>query len=196
MQDREKAMQKLFHAECSAEDYQAQDKDFPFPDMTGELCPQCMKAYLKKHGFYKRYLILLLFAGMILIRRYICKECGRTVSLLPSFAHPGRAYGIEPAVHALSEFYTKGKRACEIAAAQVCSRQQLRWFRRRVEQNINMLIMGITDILSLRAPPATEEAIGKRVGQFFECIRRVEAKDISLKMFERTRRTYLTPLSR
>jgi hypothetical protein len=155
-----------------------------------------MKDRLKKHGFYKRYLILLRFFGILLIRRYICKECGRTVSLLPSFAHPGRAYGIEPAVHVLSRFYAKGKRICEIAAVTVCSRQQIRWFRIRAEQNINMLVMGITEILGLRAPPVTEMAIKKRAGQFFECIRSLDAEDISLKMYERTRKTYLSPLSR
>ena len=188
-------MQKMFNAGCVAEEYQKQGKTFPFPDLAGELCPHCMKDRLKKHGFYKRYLILLRFAGMLLIRRYICKECGRTVSLLPSFAHPGRAYGTEAVVNVLDGFYGKGRRVCEIAKSGACSRQQVRWFRIRMEQNLNMLIMGITEIMGLRAPPVTEIPAKKRVGQFFECIRSLDDEDISLKMFERTRKTYLSPLS-
>jgi len=188
-------MQKIFNAGVRAEEYQRQGKAFPFPDLTKELCLRCRSDFLKKHGYYKRYLILLQFAGMILIRRYICKECGRTVSLLPSFAHPGRAYGIEPIIYVLTGFYVSGKCICEIAGSSVCSRQLLRWFRMRIEQNINMLIMGITEVLSLRAPPVTETHKNKRVGQFFMFIRSFSAEDISLKIFEHTRKSYLTPLS-
>jgi transposase-like protein len=187
-------MQRIFKAECTAEEYSRQGKSFSFPDLTGELCPHCGSDFLVRHGFYKRYLILLHFSGILLIRRYLCKGCGRTISLLPSFAHPGRAYGVEPIVHALSMFYTAGKRVCEIAASHICSRQQLRWFRKRIEQNLNMLVMGLTEMLDLRAPPVTDPPIEKRAGQFFECIRSFAAEDISLKMFERTRKTYLTPL--
>lgn len=188
-------MQRIFNAKCDAAEYQRQDKSFPFPDLTGEFCPHCRSALLVKHGFYKRYLILLHFSGTLLIRRHICKECGQTVSLLPSFAHPGRAYGIEPIIHVLSRFYMKGRRVCRVVQDCVCSRQQLRWFRMRIEQNLNMLVMGVTKIMDLRAPPVTDSLIKKRVGQFFECIQRLDAEDISLKLFERTRKTYLTPLS-
>jgi hypothetical protein len=132
-----------------------------------------------------------------LVRRYICKKCGRTVSLLPSFAHPGRAYGVEPIVRILTDFYTEGMSVSGATSrSAVCSRQLLRWFRIRVEQNLNMLIMALTATMSLRAPPVTEDFIRKRVGQFFECIRSFTAEDISLKIFERTRKTYLSPLSR
>jgi hypothetical protein len=37
-------------------------------------------------------------------------------------------------------------------------------------------------------------AAKKRAGQFFECIRRLKPEDISLKIFEHTRKTYLSPL--
>lgn len=189
-------MQRIFDAGCIAAKYHAQGKRYMFPDLTGERCPQCGSDLLRKHGYYKRYLILLHFADFILVRRYICKECGRTVSLLPSFAHPGRAYGIEPIIHVLSGFYAKRKRVCTICpSGGVCSRQLLRWFRIRVERNLNMLIMELTELASLRAPPVTETDIKKRVGQFFEYIRSLKAEDISLKIFERTRRTYLSPLS-
>jgi len=143
-----------------------------------------------------RYLIQDGFSGILLIRRYICKGCGHTVSLLPSFAHPGRAYGVKVIVHVLDRYYATGKRMCEIAATGVCSRQLLRWFRIRIRENLNMLVMEFTKIMTLRAPPVTAGPIGKRTGQFFECIRSFTAEDISLKIFERTGKTYLSPLSR
>jgi transposase-like protein len=190
-------MQRIFDAGCSAAEYQDKGKDYRFPDLCGELCPHCGADLLRKHGYYKRYLILLHFTGVILARRYICKTCGRTVSLLPSFAHPGRAYGVRPIVDVLNDFYA-GEMSVSgtVARSHLCSRQLLRWFRIRVEQNLNMLIMEMTIAASLRAPPVTETAIRKRVGQFFQCIRSLKAEDISLKIFERTGKTYLSPLPR
>ncbi|MDR0854294.1 MAG: DUF6431 domain-containing protein [Clostridiales Family XIII bacterium] len=175
--------------------YAIQGRYFPFPDLTGVLCPHCQSDLLRKHGFYARYLILLHFAGTILIRRYICKECGHTVSLLPSFAHPGRAYGIEPIICVLTIFYADEKCVSETCASSVCSRQLLRWFRLRLKQNLNLLLMELIAVCSLRAPPAGEVGAKKRAGQFFECIRSLNAEDISLKIFERTRKSYLSPLS-
>jgi hypothetical protein len=72
----------------------------------------------------------------------------------------------------------------------------LRWFRIRIEQNLNMLIMELTIAARLRAPPVRELSIRKRVGQFFAHIRSLNAEDISLKIFEHTQKTYLSPLPR
>ena len=187
-------MQRIFDPGCSAEEYERHGKSFPFPDLAGSLCPACRSDVLRGHGYYKRYVISAGFDGILLIRRYICKTCGRTVSLLPSFAHPGRAYGIEPITHVLTGYYAEGRGACETVSTSVCSRQLLRWFRIRIEENINMLIMELTHVFHLRAPPATGVSIKKRVGQFFMFIQRLSATDISLKIFERTQKSYLTPL--
>jgi transposase-like protein len=189
-------MQQIFDAGCNAQIYAIQGRNFPFPDLTGELCPYCKADLLRKHGFYERYLILCRFEGIVVIRRYICKECGHTVSLLPSFAHPGRTYGIKPIVGVLTAFYADEKYVCKIARVCVCSRQLIRWFRLRIEKNLNLLIMELIEVCALRAPPVTEESAKKRAGQFFECIRRLKAEDISLKIFERTGKTYLSPLPR
>jgi transposase-like protein len=52
-------------------------------------CPQCQaKRPLTAHGFYARTLVDSDFDGTIRVRRYLCKLCGRTVSLLPQFALP------------------------------------------------------------------------------------------------------------
>jgi hypothetical protein len=52
-------------------------------------CPQCeAKEPLAGHGFYQRTLVDVAFDGVIRVRRYLCRLCKRTVSLLPEFALP------------------------------------------------------------------------------------------------------------
>lgn len=52
-------------------------------------CPQCgAKEPLAAHGFYRRTLVDPDFDGTIRVRRYLCRLCKRTVSLLPQFALP------------------------------------------------------------------------------------------------------------
>ncbi|MGH9548621.1 MAG: DUF6431 domain-containing protein [Terriglobales bacterium] len=52
-------------------------------------CPQChTKHPLTAHGFYTRTLIDKAFDGIIRVRRYLCRACQRTVSLLPEFILP------------------------------------------------------------------------------------------------------------
>jgi hypothetical protein len=52
-------------------------------------CPQCeAKEPLVGHGCYHRTLVDLGFDDAIPVRRYLCRLCKRTVSLLPDFALP------------------------------------------------------------------------------------------------------------
>jgi hypothetical protein len=52
-------------------------------------CPQCQATQgLTAHGFYRRTLVDAGFDGSIRVRRYLCRPCRRTVSLLPQFALP------------------------------------------------------------------------------------------------------------
>ena len=52
-------------------------------------CPQCeAQTPLRAHGFYHRTLLEVGFEGFLRVRRYLCRSCKRTVSLLPEFALP------------------------------------------------------------------------------------------------------------
>jgi transposase-like protein len=52
-------------------------------------CPQCRaKRPLIAHGFYTRTLTDTDFDASIRVRRYLCRVCQRTVSLLPEFVLP------------------------------------------------------------------------------------------------------------
>lgn len=58
-------------------------------------CPQCeAKHLLTGHGFYCRTLVDAVFDGVIRVRRYLCRSCKRTVSLLPEFALPWLRFSI------------------------------------------------------------------------------------------------------
>lgn len=58
-------------------------------------CPQCeAKQPLTGHGFYRRTLVDPAFGGVIRVRRYLCRLCKRTVSLLPEFALPWLRFSI------------------------------------------------------------------------------------------------------
>ena len=67
-----------------------------------------MPVKLKKHGYYRRYLILRGFEGYIRIRRYRCPVCGRTVSMLPSLCVPGFQYGADVIIGAARAAYQCG----------------------------------------------------------------------------------------
>ena len=191
-------MQEMFDAGCDPAFYQKQGKSYAFPDLTTTLCPHCKADHLKKHGYYTRGLITISFEGEILIKRYLCPECRQTVSLLPSFCHPKRTYGIEVIFRLLVGFYIRMKTVCRVVtgfllATEIeCSRQLLLHYRRRIEQNFNSLAMGVTEIYDLRAPPVIErDNARKKVGQLLSVIK--SPRDDSLKIYKRTRTTYLTP---
>jgi hypothetical protein len=58
-------------------------------------CPQCeAKQPLAGHGFYQRTLADVAFDGVIRVRRYLCRFCKRTVSLLPEFALPWLRFSV------------------------------------------------------------------------------------------------------
>ena len=52
-------------------------------------CPPCHAPHaLIGHGWYRRTIVDVEFDGTIRVRRYLCRACTRTVSLLPAFALP------------------------------------------------------------------------------------------------------------
>jgi Domain of unknown function (DUF6431) len=58
-------------------------------------CPQCQaRQPMVGHGFYCRTLVDVGFDGTIRVRRYLCRSCKRTVSMLPEFALPYLRFSI------------------------------------------------------------------------------------------------------
>lgn len=80
-------MQILHAFAGSIEQYSKQLED---PDLyRPHFCPLCnSRQPLQAHGFYSRTVVDRGFDGIIRVRRYLCRFCRRTVSLLPEFALP------------------------------------------------------------------------------------------------------------
>jgi hypothetical protein len=115
-------MQNIFLSDSRPEAFQKVNEKL-FPDApircTYEDCR--MPVRMKKHGFYRRYVITQKFSGYIYIRRYICPYCGRTVSFLPSFLVPYFQYAL-PYILAFLNGYFKRRQSL---------RKYVEWFRRK-----------------------------------------------------------------
>src|SRR5262245_62087813 len=84
-------------------------------------CPQCdANQPLTGHGFYSRTLVDTAFDGCIQVRRYLCRLCKRTVSLLPEFALPWLRFSIPVISLFLVARRLKG---LTLAAAALAARQ-------------------------------------------------------------------------
>jgi transposase-like protein len=80
-----------FHGSIQQYLQEISDPDRYRPDS----CPQCRASSpLIAHGFYCRTLVDVAFDGFIRVRRYLCRLCKRTVSLLPEFVLPYLRFSI------------------------------------------------------------------------------------------------------
>ena len=79
-------MQLIHDFNISPIQYYLNGKNNVFPVI--ERCPDCNDIMIK-HGFYQRFVITVDGKSYLLfIRRYRCKHCNHTVSILPSFLLP------------------------------------------------------------------------------------------------------------
>jgi hypothetical protein len=81
-------------------------------------CPQCQaRGPLIAHGFYCRTLVDVAFDDTIRVRRYLCRLCKRTVSLLPEFALPYLRFSLSMISLFLVARLLKGRNLREAAGA-------------------------------------------------------------------------------
>jgi hypothetical protein len=118
-------------------------------------CPQCQAAHgLSAHGFYSRTLVDAGFDGTIRVRRYLCRFCQRTVSLLPSFALPYLRFGITVIalflVARLLQGATLAAAATKAAQAAMPYQRGQFWIRRFQRQAAALCAA----LAALAAPPA------------------------------------------
>jgi len=106
-----------------------------------EYCPQCEAPQpLTGHGFYSRSLVDGAFDGVIRVRRYLCRCCKRTISLLPQFVLPYLRFSVSVIALFLSACLLEG---CTLVAAALAAAQPhmpyqrgqfwVRRFRRQAE---------------------------------------------------------------
>ena len=119
-------MQILHPFQGSIQQYLAviSDPDWYRPDQ----CPQCeAKDALIGHGFYRRTLVDPAFDGVIRVRRYLCRLCQRTVSLLPEFALPWLRFSLSVISLFLVARLLQGR---TLAAAALAARQSAMPYQR------------------------------------------------------------------
>jgi transposase-like protein len=126
-------MQILHPFAGSIEQYSEHLKD---PDLyRPRCCPLCeAKTPLVTHGFYSRSIVDCSFDGSIRVRRYLCRLCRRTVSLLPGFVLPYVRFAITVIARFLKARLLGGltlKRSSEIAGQPEMPYQRgQHWIRR------------------------------------------------------------------
>jgi len=149
-------MQILHRFSGSIEQYaeELSDPDRYRPDH----CPQCgAHRPLTAHGFYTRTLVGVVFDGAIRVRRYLCRCCQRTISLLPEFALPYLRFGIVVIALFLVARLLRGltlKAAAEAAGLAAMPYQRGQWWVRRFGQQTEKLCAGLAALIA--PPPAPD----------------------------------------
>jgi transposase-like protein len=120
-------------------------------------CPQCEATRpLTAHGFYTRTLVDGEFDSSIRVRRYLCRCCKRTVSLLPEFALPYVRFGITVIALFLMARLLVGS---TLSAAAVAARlpgmpyQRGQFWVRRFRSQSEGLCAALTALLTPMAAP-------------------------------------------
>jgi len=117
-------------------------------------CPQCQARHrLTAHGFYSRTLVDTGFDGSIRVRRYLCRSCKRTVSLLPEFALPYLRFSIPVLslflMARLLQGSTLAAAATQAAQAAMPYQRGQFWVRRFQQQTVALCAA----LAALAAPP-------------------------------------------
>ena len=122
-------------------------------------CPQCQAAHaLTAHGFYRRTLVDGAFDGSMRVRRYLCRCCKRTVSLLPQFALPYLRFGITVLAPFLIARLLRGHTLSAAAAAATLPHmpyQRGQFWVRRFRSQAERLSAALAALLSISTLNAT-----------------------------------------
>jgi hypothetical protein len=125
-------------------------------------CPQCeAKHPLTGHGFYRRTLVDAAFDGIIRVRRYLCRSCKRTVSLLPEVALPWLRFGISLIALFLVARLLNGltlMAAARAAAQTAMPYQRGQFWIRRFQKQAPVLSLALA---ALAAPPAAADFVSR-----------------------------------
>ena len=151
---------------------------------------------MKKHGFYKRYIIVCGFTGKIRIRRYICTLCGHTVSMLPSFCIPKMQYGVEIIITALQiaaehdSVRYAGTRWSE--RPQTLTRRHIIYYRKRVIQNRGSIQLAL-NLMSpefIELKQITEDSGWTR--KFLQSVKQLKPAQFNAKYHDLTGKSFMS----
>lgn len=133
-------------------------------------CPQCeAKQPLAGHGFYERTVADLAFDGVIRVRRYLCRLCKRTVSLLPEFALPWLRFSLTVISLFLVARLLQGltlTAAARAAAQKAMPYQRGQFWIRRFRKQAERLCAAL---VALTTPPAASDFV-TRAGHMLQSV--------------------------
>ena len=189
-------MQLIFKSNCSPNQYYKLSKAYPFPPPP-ETCPICNTHLpMRGHGFYRRNIVDISFSGTILIRRYICQHCGKTVSFIPDFCMSGFQYSLNTIWQCISSFLVSGKSIRSIVKANnkfkflSLSRQLVSFYIKRFCTNVRKLIVVFGSFEYIHG-----ENIRERCKNICETIERMfpNIYSFSIQFHKQTKKAFLAP---
>jgi transposase-like protein len=123
-------------------------------------CPQCAaNEPLRAHGFYSRTIVDPGFDGLIRIRRYLCRACLRTVSLLPEWALPFMRFSI-PVIARTLKARVMESRAWKAAVPGAPYQRGQHWVRRFAPQAEELSAALAARTAVIAAPDFVSRALG------------------------------------
>jgi len=122
-------MQLIHNFKISISEYEQNGQDNVFPKILH--CPRCHDQLIQ-NGFYLRHPIDLDKQYTIFIKRYRCKHCGLSISILPSFLLPHFQRTLKEIFQCMYDYYFMKK--------LILSRCQTLFYCRRFEKNIPGII--------------------------------------------------------
>lgn len=151
-------MQMLYPRSVSIQQYMEQVDD---PDSWRPAhCPQCeTKEAMTAHGFYRRTIVDEAFDGVVRIRRYLCQQCWRTVSLLPEWALPFMRFSISTIAKTVKA-RLMDKQAWKVAAPSAPHQRGQHWTRRFAKQAESLSAAMSAMTAAIAAPGFLLKALG------------------------------------
>jgi hypothetical protein len=103
-------------------------------------CPGCAGTHIVGHDWYARWAVYPEQDVRVEIRRWKCKDCGKTISLLPSFLHRHRHYALV-VIEAVLRGRLEGSRPWSelVPSATPSQRSMRRWLAAFVAQALGWL---------------------------------------------------------
>ena len=126
----------VFNFGICVKDYAERGKENQFPKR--EKCPDCQREEkVIKYGFYSRWCQQI----TIVIKRYFCKSCGKTFSLLPSFLCLGIGETVEVVQRILwhLEQGRSYRESGEAIGRPELSYQRLQYWKKRWQKKIQQI---------------------------------------------------------
>ena len=196
-------MQHIFTVKGTFEEFVTLGKSYPFPPAPMKRChnPHCKRiVQFRKHGFYDRYFISVVYRAKIFIRRYICPMCGCTISYLPHFCLPGFIHALE---HIFEYIYGAFNRQGTIKACIEklnmnnpgldLSRQLIYHYRKRCINNLPLIQIGLRQILKGVVLPEESLAKEKRAKKLLKLVKNgsTTIHSFSQEFHNETQKTFL-----